>query len=154
MRLPVDSVNLCIASKEIQAAAEEFFENTGPLYNVMIWHTCSPFKQSTVDALIDKFVPVDEGSFYLNGPTRLTRTQLERLVLKCELSNKKLEIQVYPEGATETSKVTNFFDFDKHYSRKIVQEGEVTARREGAQLEVRVGRCRHLDTFNWNWHCP
>uniref|UniRef100_A0A1I7YPN5 F-box domain-containing protein n=1 Tax=Steinernema glaseri TaxID=37863 RepID=A0A1I7YPN5_9BILA len=51
MRLPVDSMLLCINWKEDQAVAEEFLNNTGPLYRIDISYTHSALKQSTVDAL-------------------------------------------------------------------------------------------------------
>uniref|UniRef100_A0A1I7YF67 DNA-directed DNA polymerase n=1 Tax=Steinernema glaseri TaxID=37863 RepID=A0A1I7YF67_9BILA len=120
MRLPVDSVLLRFNKQELQAAVEEFLESAGPLYYV----SCDfiRLKQSTVDTLIDKFVPLDEGCFYMGGPTRLTKAQLERLVLKCEMSNKKIKIEVWPEGARGRFKVTDFFDFEKRYTKKKIED--------------------------------
>uniref|UniRef100_A0A1I7YW19 FBA_2 domain-containing protein n=1 Tax=Steinernema glaseri TaxID=37863 RepID=A0A1I7YW19_9BILA len=152
MRLPVDSVYLSLKEEELQAAAEEFFENTGPLYNVTIWYTHSALKQSTVDALIDKFVPVDGGGFCLTRYTELTRAQLEKLVLKCERAGKKVMVDVCPEDFTCISKVTDFFDFDRHYSTKKVKDGEVIANRDGAKLVLRV---THLaGVLIWKWDSP
>uniref|UniRef100_A0A1I7YR76 FBA_2 domain-containing protein n=1 Tax=Steinernema glaseri TaxID=37863 RepID=A0A1I7YR76_9BILA len=138
MRLPVDSVNLWLNTEEILATAEEFLANTGPLYHITIWRTYSALKQGTVDALIDRFVPIDGGTFVLTRCANPTRVQLERLVVKCEKFNKKVTLVVWPEGFTDSSKVTDFFDFDKHYSRKMVREREVTATREGAKLRLHV----------------
>uniref|UniRef100_A0A1I7YH97 GCV_T domain-containing protein n=1 Tax=Steinernema glaseri TaxID=37863 RepID=A0A1I7YH97_9BILA len=128
-RLPVDSVDLWIKDEEVQEAAEEFLKSAGPLYYVR----CGVLglKQSTVDTLIDKFVPVDEGCFYMGGATRLTRAQLEKLVLKCEFSEKKAALALHLEGVTDSSKVTDFFDFEKYYGKKEVQEGELAATRGG-----------------------
>uniref|UniRef100_A0A1I7YGW9 F-box domain-containing protein n=1 Tax=Steinernema glaseri TaxID=37863 RepID=A0A1I7YGW9_9BILA len=152
MRLPVNSVFLWPSLEEDQAAAEEFLENTGPLYHITIRYTHSALKQSTVDALIDKFVPVDGGSFRVTEYTNFTRDQLEKLVLKCEMSDKKVKIEVCPEGFTETSKVTDFFDFDKHYSKKKVEKKGITASRDGAQLLLRVRR--YDDALIWKWDSP
>uniref|UniRef100_A0A1I7YCU3 Brix domain-containing protein n=1 Tax=Steinernema glaseri TaxID=37863 RepID=A0A1I7YCU3_9BILA len=138
MRLPVDSVDLWLTTEKIQAAAEEFFKSTGPLYRIIITYTHSPLKPSTVDAMIKKFVPVNFGRFILLQRTRLTKDQLEKLILKCEMSRKPLMVMVRPEGVTSNSKVTDFFNFDKHYSKKVVKEGVVTANREGAKLESLV----------------
>uniref|UniRef100_A0A1I7YKK6 RNA-dependent RNA polymerase n=1 Tax=Steinernema glaseri TaxID=37863 RepID=A0A1I7YKK6_9BILA len=158
MRLPVNSVILWLSLEEHQAAAEEFFENTGPLYRIDISYTHSALKQSTVDAMIDKFVPVDGGSFRVTEhtnftrelhQTRLNKEQLERLIRKCEMSDKKVEIKVWPEGFTKSSKLTDFFDFDKYYSKKTVEERRITASREGAKLVLRVRR--YDDALIWKW---
>uniref|UniRef100_A0A1I7YV45 F-box domain-containing protein n=1 Tax=Steinernema glaseri TaxID=37863 RepID=A0A1I7YV45_9BILA len=152
LQLPFDSVNLWIDGEELKAAVEEFFENAGPLYNVTIRYTPSALKQSTVDTLIDKFVPADDGHFQLDITTLLTRKQLERLVLKCEMSDKRVMMYVWLEGATSSTNVTDFFEFDKYYSKKGVEDGKLIARREGAKLELRVF---HLSSFGgefmWRW---
>uniref|UniRef100_A0A1I7Z8A8 BTB domain-containing protein n=1 Tax=Steinernema glaseri TaxID=37863 RepID=A0A1I7Z8A8_9BILA len=56
MRLPVDSVTMSINGKEFEAAAEEFFKSAGPLYYICLY-CCRDFilKQSTIDAMIEKF---------------------------------------------------------------------------------------------------
>uniref|UniRef100_A0A1I7ZD46 Inositol-pentakisphosphate 2-kinase n=1 Tax=Steinernema glaseri TaxID=37863 RepID=A0A1I7ZD46_9BILA len=89
MRLPVDSVELLYRKGE-RAETEDFFQNTGPLY--FIDYLSDGLKASTVDAIIENYVPVDGGSFSLDGNTYLTRKQLERLVLKCEMSDQKVKI--------------------------------------------------------------
>uniref|UniRef100_A0A1I7XZK5 F-box domain-containing protein n=1 Tax=Steinernema glaseri TaxID=37863 RepID=A0A1I7XZK5_9BILA len=138
MRLPVDTVELRIEMEELLPAVEEFLQNAGPLYDINIQCGAFVLNQSTVDALIDKYVPVNHGNFALKGNTRLTRDQIKRLVLKCERADKKVKIEVCPEGATESSKVTDFFDFDKHYSHKEVRTDGVIASREGTELSVWV----------------
>uniref|UniRef100_A0A1I7ZJU8 Methyltransf_21 domain-containing protein n=1 Tax=Steinernema glaseri TaxID=37863 RepID=A0A1I7ZJU8_9BILA len=151
MRLPVDSVNLWIGVEE-QQAAEEFFQNAGPLYHIVL--DCSTgfiLKRRTVDAMIDKFVPVDGGNFYLDVQTHLTREQLERLVLKCELSDKKVKIEMWPEGYTNYSKATDFFDFGKYYSTTKHEGRKLTARREGAKLELCV-ECWLEGPIKWEWN--
>uniref|UniRef100_A0A1I7ZJG8 DNA_LIGASE_A3 domain-containing protein n=1 Tax=Steinernema glaseri TaxID=37863 RepID=A0A1I7ZJG8_9BILA len=154
MRLPVDSVKLCIDTKEVQAAAVEFFENVGSLH--IIFFRCSSsffLRKSTVDAMIDKFVPVDGGGFHLDSKFCLTRDQLERLVLKCERSDKKVVLEVKPKGATKHSKLTDFFDFDKHYSTRKLEEGKLTkltAIREGAKLKLCV-EYRPESCIRWEW---
>uniref|UniRef100_A0A1I8A0K8 F-box domain-containing protein n=1 Tax=Steinernema glaseri TaxID=37863 RepID=A0A1I8A0K8_9BILA len=149
MRLPVNSVNLWIDGSDDIEAVDTFLEHAGPLY-VMDFHITHTLKQSTVDAMIDKFVPADGGFFGLGRDTRLTRDQLERLVLKCEMFEKKVRFVVHPEGATSSSKVTDFFDFDKHYSTKKFKHKGFIATRDGARLQVCVeyGRWNQLD---WMW---
>uniref|UniRef100_A0A1I7Y026 F-box domain-containing protein n=1 Tax=Steinernema glaseri TaxID=37863 RepID=A0A1I7Y026_9BILA len=149
-RLAVDTVDLWIEREEFLPAVEEFLQNSGPLYSITSWY--GNFTTS-VDALIDKFVPVDGGIFSLHENTRLTKEQLERLVLKCELSNKKVTLVACPEGATKSSEATDFFDFDKYYGKKGVEEGELIARREGAKLELRV-KSFLAGEFRWRWDAP
>uniref|UniRef100_A0A1I7YM74 Nucleolar protein 6 n=1 Tax=Steinernema glaseri TaxID=37863 RepID=A0A1I7YM74_9BILA len=57
LQLPADTVDLEIDKRE---EAEKFFENAGPLYSVnyLLGPTLEP---STLDALIEKFVPIDGG---------------------------------------------------------------------------------------------
>uniref|UniRef100_A0A1I7ZE80 FBA_2 domain-containing protein n=1 Tax=Steinernema glaseri TaxID=37863 RepID=A0A1I7ZE80_9BILA len=152
MRLPVDTVDLWIENVEFLPAVEAFLQNSGPLYSITIW--CGNFTTS-VDALIDKFVPMDGSIFSLHRNTRFTKEQLERLVLKCELSNKKVTLVVCPEGSTESSEVTDFFDFDfdKYYVKEDVEEGEFIATREGAELELRV-ESLFGGKFRWRWDAP
>uniref|UniRef100_A0A1I7ZST6 NmrA domain-containing protein n=1 Tax=Steinernema glaseri TaxID=37863 RepID=A0A1I7ZST6_9BILA len=151
MRLPVDSVNMWIDGEDFQAAAEEFFKSAGPLYHIHVFcYSGALLKQSTIDTMIDKFIPVDGGKFSLSGDARLTTKQLERIVLKCEMSDKKVKIVVMPEGATCSSKVTDFFDFDKYYSTKNIEGGKIRAVREGANLEVRVERS-YYGFLEWEW---
>uniref|UniRef100_A0A1I7YAF2 SHSP domain-containing protein n=1 Tax=Steinernema glaseri TaxID=37863 RepID=A0A1I7YAF2_9BILA len=104
--------------------------------------------ESTMDAMIDKFVPVDGGSFRLKQA--LNREQLERLVLKCEMSEKKVTIEMPPETYTPSSKVTDFFDFDKYYSKKEYNRGNLTAVRDGANLQLCVESVG-LGSFRWQW---
>uniref|UniRef100_A0A1I7ZZE1 FTH domain-containing protein n=2 Tax=Steinernema glaseri TaxID=37863 RepID=A0A1I7ZZE1_9BILA len=89
MRLPVDSVSLVIEHVSDMAEVNEFFENSGPLYRVE--SDAIFLKPNIVDAMIDKFVPVDGGEFILRQP--LNKKQLERLVVKCEMSKKKVTLR-------------------------------------------------------------
>uniref|UniRef100_A0A1I7Y952 Fe-S_biosyn domain-containing protein n=1 Tax=Steinernema glaseri TaxID=37863 RepID=A0A1I7Y952_9BILA len=150
LRLPVDTVDLYIRKEESLLAVEQFLESTGPLYSMNISCRNCVVKQSTVDSLIEKFLPVDGSRFTVGGNIHLAKEQLERLILKCELSDKKMEIEVSPEGSTDSSKVTDFFDFDKYYPRKAVQVRKVTATREGAKSEVLVEFL--TDAYiRWEW---
>uniref|UniRef100_A0A1I7XYJ4 PEX-1N domain-containing protein n=1 Tax=Steinernema glaseri TaxID=37863 RepID=A0A1I7XYJ4_9BILA len=144
-QLPVDEVSLFTYIPEVDV----FFENAGPLYHVY----CSMYlKPSTVDAMIEKFVPVDGGSFTLSEQTRLSREQLERLVLKCEMSKRKVTVTVFPQGVTESSEITDFFDFNKYYSTKVVQLYEVVAIREGTELTMWVQwLTRARGELQWRW---
>uniref|UniRef100_A0A1I7Z3F7 Dimer_Tnp_hAT domain-containing protein n=1 Tax=Steinernema glaseri TaxID=37863 RepID=A0A1I7Z3F7_9BILA len=106
MRLPVDSVELSIETKKHQSAAEEFLDSTGPLYDITFWYTYSSLKKSTVDALINKFVPVDGGFFSLGSQTRLTRDQLERLVLKCRALSCEFGVRNHDQKKTSAGRST------------------------------------------------
>uniref|UniRef100_A0A1I7YH17 FBA_2 domain-containing protein n=1 Tax=Steinernema glaseri TaxID=37863 RepID=A0A1I7YH17_9BILA len=147
IRLPVDWIELWINDDEHVKGAEEFFENAGPLYYV----SCGirRLKQSTIDAMIKKFVPLDGGSFSLSK--KLCRKQLERLVVKCEMLEKKVTLSVCSKGRSKKSKkdVTDFFDFDKYYSINRVGK-ELFAVRQGARLELRVTH-KFENRFEWRW---
>uniref|UniRef100_A0A1I7YQ30 FTH domain-containing protein n=1 Tax=Steinernema glaseri TaxID=37863 RepID=A0A1I7YQ30_9BILA len=148
LRLHVDCVDLWVLREEFLSDAEEFLQNAGPLYDITIY--CRPFvlKHSTVDALIDKFVPVDGSRFTLFGKNCVTKGQLERLVLKCEMSNKKVTIEILSESFTDSPKMTDFFDF----AQKI-QEKQVIATEEKTKLELRV---EYLlpGSLVWEWDVP
>uniref|UniRef100_A0A1I7YZR9 GIY-YIG domain-containing protein n=1 Tax=Steinernema glaseri TaxID=37863 RepID=A0A1I7YZR9_9BILA len=149
MRLPVDYVSLGVNgtwSWSLEAAVKEFFSNCGPLYYVDCHF--QHMEPSTVNTLIDKFVPVHESRFYLEQ--LLSKAQLERLVLKCELPGMMANLQVSVENASVTSCVTDFFDFDKYYSLKNVQKHRLVAFREEANVEARVTFCG-LRSLDWRW---
>uniref|UniRef100_A0A1I7ZED3 F-box C protein n=1 Tax=Steinernema glaseri TaxID=37863 RepID=A0A1I7ZED3_9BILA len=133
--LPVDTVDLLIREQEFLPVAEEFFQNSGPLYSITIWCGNFALNQSTVDALIENFVPVDGGNFALYGNTRFTKEQLERLILKCEMSVKKVRLRIHPKCSTWS------FDFDKYYSKRKAEKNRITSARNGALLKVRMRSC-------------
>uniref|UniRef100_A0A1I7ZE21 Glyco_hydro38C2 domain-containing protein n=1 Tax=Steinernema glaseri TaxID=37863 RepID=A0A1I7ZE21_9BILA len=80
----------------------------------------------------------------------LTRNQLERLVLKCEMSGKKVNLTVQSEEGNSSNYITKVFDFDKYYTNKRVERGELVAVREGGKLALRV-RCNALKLLYWTW---
>uniref|UniRef100_A0A1I7Y139 FTH domain-containing protein n=1 Tax=Steinernema glaseri TaxID=37863 RepID=A0A1I7Y139_9BILA len=151
--LPVDS--LCfISDMDENAIVEPFFENAGPLYSIVCRLDC--LKPRTIDVLIDKFVPVDGGIFTLIWMEpcwdRFTREHLERLVLKCERSNKKVQIRVVLASYPDASSVTNFFDFDKYYTTKRIEQGPhsaLIASIEGKKLQLRVET--NSGEVEWTW---
>uniref|UniRef100_A0A1I7Y1E7 FTH domain-containing protein n=1 Tax=Steinernema glaseri TaxID=37863 RepID=A0A1I7Y1E7_9BILA len=148
MQLPVDTVDLQMRSEGGLENVERFLENAGPLYNISC--NIQNIKPNTIDVLIDKFVPVDGGSFDLKQP--LSKDQLERLVLKCEMSDKKVNVTVSPEGFTYGSDVTDFFDFDKHYPNNSTIRafyGKSLVIREGKKLDLFVSARRNM--FEWEW---
>uniref|UniRef100_A0A1I8ALC4 F-box domain-containing protein n=1 Tax=Steinernema glaseri TaxID=37863 RepID=A0A1I8ALC4_9BILA len=109
MRLPVDSVDLQYVK------SDEFFESAGPLYYV---HYEGPsLKQSTVDTLIQKFVPIDEGRCNLRQS--LSDEQVTKLFEKCAISDKKVSVGVVPEVSTKILDLTNLAE---NYSEKEVRE--------------------------------
>uniref|UniRef100_A0A1I8A201 F-box domain-containing protein n=1 Tax=Steinernema glaseri TaxID=37863 RepID=A0A1I8A201_9BILA len=147
MRPPVDSI-LLLTQIEFGAELHEFLESAGPLYSV----TCvvSNVDQRATNAIIDKFVPVNNGVFCWKHP--LSRGQLEELVLKCDMSNKKVSIRVRPEASP--SSVEDVFDFHKYYSKVKIErrpEGNmVKAVREGATHTLSVYRDLPGE-FEWRW---
>uniref|UniRef100_A0A1I7Y1L2 FCP1 homology domain-containing protein n=1 Tax=Steinernema glaseri TaxID=37863 RepID=A0A1I7Y1L2_9BILA len=127
---------LRVGGEEVQTVVEEFLESAEPFYDIAIW--CSGFvlKQSTVDALIDKFVPVDGGNFIFN-PQRLNKEELEKLVVKCEMSDKKVCVTV-PMNSARSDDLTKLFDFEKYYSKMRISHSAITGIREGAKLAMRA----------------
>uniref|UniRef100_A0A1I7Z090 FBA_2 domain-containing protein n=1 Tax=Steinernema glaseri TaxID=37863 RepID=A0A1I7Z090_9BILA len=148
MRLPVKSA--FFLAQGATEYVEQFFENhLGPLYELCC--ITVGLKQSTVDAMIDKFVPVDGGSFYMQQ--ELTREQIERLVLKCEMAEKKVKIQMLSQDSTYCTKcsdVLQLFDFNKHYTKREFIGGNLIAVRGGSKLEVTV-RFKFVGSFEWQW---
>uniref|UniRef100_A0A1I7ZL61 Three-Cys-motif partner protein TcmP n=1 Tax=Steinernema glaseri TaxID=37863 RepID=A0A1I7ZL61_9BILA len=147
-RLPVDSIYLSTYIGYVPEL-QEFFEHVGPLYKVDIIDFSHTFRKSMIDVMIDKYYPVDGGSFSFNMP--LTRNQLERLVLKCEMSDKKVKLTVRSEEGKElrpSDDITKMFDFDKYYTNRRVERGELIAVREGGKLALRA-RCNALKQLYW-----
>uniref|UniRef100_A0A1I7YLI9 F-box domain-containing protein n=1 Tax=Steinernema glaseri TaxID=37863 RepID=A0A1I7YLI9_9BILA len=126
MELPMDYVFLWYVE------AQEFFETAGPLYFVR--YTEPTLKPSTMDTLIDKFIPLDKGSFQVGQ--RLSEKQLKKLFEKCAMSKKKVRVSV-PFDATVV------VDYDKYYSKKEVRDkGKVVvfSNDNEAKLELRMSR--------------
>uniref|UniRef100_A0A1I7Y145 Cilia- and flagella-associated protein 61 n=1 Tax=Steinernema glaseri TaxID=37863 RepID=A0A1I7Y145_9BILA len=133
MRLPIESLEMPTIF-ELMDEVEAFLEITWSLYRFYCACTSRYFEQSTVDALIDTFIPTDGGSFSLTQP--LSKDQLERLVVKCEMSDRKVRIRVSPQP-----KFWMPF-FDNYFSQKRVKEvlGQkvLVASRQGGELVVHV----------------
>uniref|UniRef100_A0A1I7Y105 Uncharacterized protein n=1 Tax=Steinernema glaseri TaxID=37863 RepID=A0A1I7Y105_9BILA len=103
MRLPVDAVTL-VTVESAKEKLEEFLEGVGPLYYINAF-AAAALKQSIVDTTIDKFVPIDNGKFSFLW---LGKAQLEKLVVKCEMAEKKVVLVVNSE---EHANLLDFFDF-------------------------------------------
>uniref|UniRef100_A0A1I7YE91 FBA_2 domain-containing protein n=1 Tax=Steinernema glaseri TaxID=37863 RepID=A0A1I7YE91_9BILA len=147
LRLPVVFIHLWFAS-DMNAELEKFLENTGPLYQVAC--NVRPLKPSTVNALIRRFVPVDGGIFKLYH--YLTREQLERLVLKCEISGKKVTLKVWLQGYYSSWDTTDFFGLEMYYPKRRIEGGpygEICTTRKGARLQLRV-RAEGA-SLRWKW---
>uniref|UniRef100_A0A1I7ZZG8 F-box domain-containing protein n=1 Tax=Steinernema glaseri TaxID=37863 RepID=A0A1I7ZZG8_9BILA len=138
MRLPVDSVGLW----EVKPA--QFFETAGPLYDVGYYGPA--LKPSTLDALIEKFVPINDSSLHVhqkcfdelsvdqmsfdefmsllsgnfgsnvNANQSLSDKQLKKLFEKCAVANKEVTIRVTPKDSTQILDSTGPIDYDKYYS--------------------------------------
>uniref|UniRef100_A0A1I7Z0W3 Tudor domain-containing protein n=1 Tax=Steinernema glaseri TaxID=37863 RepID=A0A1I7Z0W3_9BILA len=143
LRVPI--VSVYIESDIDPHVAEDFFRNTGPLYHAIHQRN---LPSSTLDALINNFVPVDGGR--LNLMSLLSKEQLERLVMKCEMSGRMVSLQVSAEKGSIHSYVTDFFDFDKFYSLKQVRQRSLVAFREGADVEVYVSMYGY-SRLEWHW---
>uniref|UniRef100_A0A1I8AU97 Uncharacterized protein n=1 Tax=Steinernema glaseri TaxID=37863 RepID=A0A1I8AU97_9BILA len=91
---------------------------------------------------------MDNGGFILCQS--VSKEQLERLVLKCEMSNKEVALHLSPAYETE---ITNVFDFYRHYSKVKIEDKPtgrtVTAVREGAKHTLRVWPLGNW--FGWKW---
>uniref|UniRef100_A0A1I7ZSE5 Nicotinate phosphoribosyltransferase n=1 Tax=Steinernema glaseri TaxID=37863 RepID=A0A1I7ZSE5_9BILA len=148
MGLPVDSLDLQSSSfNGDKDALEKFLRNAAHLYRIS-FTSSAVLKPRTIDALIDKYLPVDGGSFIVkNDRSLVSQEQLEKLVLKCEMSNKKVNITV---NTIFGLNVEEFFDFDKYYSKKRAEDGVICAVRDGARLEVRVKLVTHIYLV-WEW---
>uniref|UniRef100_A0A1I7YIW4 SH2 domain-containing protein n=1 Tax=Steinernema glaseri TaxID=37863 RepID=A0A1I7YIW4_9BILA len=128
MRLPVDSVTLSIFGGN-EAEVDEFFEHVGPLYDVSIMYSVSTrpaLQQSTVDVIIDKFVPVYNGGLLLHKT--ITREQLERLVVKCEMSGEQVGLNLVHDDPEERWDAMELFDFDRYrwVTVEVPRKGERT----------------------------
>uniref|UniRef100_A0A1I7ZBV7 DUF4365 domain-containing protein n=1 Tax=Steinernema glaseri TaxID=37863 RepID=A0A1I7ZBV7_9BILA len=134
MRMPVDSIDLWF---DHDAEAKEFFQSAGPIYSI----TCfapRDLQPSTVDVLIDKFIPVDGGKFDVYN--QVTRAQLERLIVKCGMADKKVTVNVLLDDCMKGSELKDLFDFDKYYPNRKVKHREIYAFGEGAKMKLRVTR--------------
>uniref|UniRef100_A0A1I8AC62 DUF3398 domain-containing protein n=1 Tax=Steinernema glaseri TaxID=37863 RepID=A0A1I8AC62_9BILA len=142
MRLPVDEVTL------LDVKAGQFFETAGPLYYVK--YDESDLEQRTVDALIEKFVPIDGGSFKLHQ--RLSEEHLRKLFEKCVLSKKKVKVGIFPKDSTKILDSTGPIDYDKYYSeREVIRQGEEVrfGNEDEEKLELQV---RHQGEWV-GWTC-
>uniref|UniRef100_A0A1I7YEL9 Uncharacterized protein n=1 Tax=Steinernema glaseri TaxID=37863 RepID=A0A1I7YEL9_9BILA len=154
MRLPVDSMTISIDKCDLENVVT-FFENIGSIFKFSCdlvginWtKTMHSLMQRTVDTIIEKFVPTDGGWFRVGQP--LTREQIKRLVLKCEMSNKSVTVLVNSQGFRKVSELYDFLNIDKHYSKKEVVKEVLYAFRKGTPLELTVRRSSCHVSFRWN----
>uniref|UniRef100_A0A1I7YLM6 F-box domain-containing protein n=1 Tax=Steinernema glaseri TaxID=37863 RepID=A0A1I7YLM6_9BILA len=148
MRPPADSVDL-VLDEECEGA-EEFFASTGPLYHV---HYEGPtLKRSTVDALIEKFVPIEGG--YFNMHQSFSYNQQKKLFEKCVVANKKVRVYVLSEKSTKSSDLVGLVDYIKYYSKKeVLRQGKIVifSNEEEEKLEFRMSRsCNRW--LLWDWY--
>uniref|UniRef100_A0A1I8A2A1 DUF1788 domain-containing protein n=1 Tax=Steinernema glaseri TaxID=37863 RepID=A0A1I8A2A1_9BILA len=144
MRLPVDSVELWIdASEEM----EQFFESAGFLYFVSC--RASDMKQHTIDTILEKFSPVDNG--FLNITMSLNITQVNKLFEKCALSEKKVAVIVSTSFSMKTIALADLIDFGKYYPTKAVREERTYLRYlDASKLEFRVKNLNGR-RLKWQW---
>uniref|UniRef100_A0A1I8AUN0 FBA_2 domain-containing protein n=1 Tax=Steinernema glaseri TaxID=37863 RepID=A0A1I8AUN0_9BILA len=140
MRLPVESVTL----RNVEAA--QFFETAGPLYYIN--YEGPALKQSTFDALIEKFVPIDGGSF--NVKQSISDEQVTKLLEKCALSNKTVSIWVLPEDSTQIHDSTYQHDYVRYYSETIERaKAFCFGSKEKEKLQLQV--CHYKGSIGWMW---
>uniref|UniRef100_A0A1I7Y495 F-box domain-containing protein n=1 Tax=Steinernema glaseri TaxID=37863 RepID=A0A1I7Y495_9BILA len=136
MRLPVDMVTLSYVNG--------FFESEGFLY--FFRYHGPTLQQSAVDALIEKFVPIDYGRFNLHHS--ISDEQVTKLFEKCVISNKKVTV-----SAAVSGKSLDFMDLAaKHYSKKkIGEEGKVLAFFNGAEATLGLVVHLHEEWIQFQW---
>ncbi|KAK0429327.1 hypothetical protein QR680_011321 [Steinernema hermaphroditum] len=147
MRLPVDDIYISNIDG-YESEIEKFFENLGPLYNIWISHSAaSNLSSRCFDLLCEKFVPTNGG--ILRFEKYVSREQLEKLVLKCEMSETKVYFEVMFADFEGERTLQKIFNFEKLYSKTKFEEGYFFALKEGAKLEVIV---RDLGAeVEWGW---
>uniref|UniRef100_A0A1I8AHZ1 Protein artemis n=1 Tax=Steinernema glaseri TaxID=37863 RepID=A0A1I8AHZ1_9BILA len=89
-----------------------FFETTGPLYCVS--YLGPALKQRTLDALIDKFVPIDGGCFHVHQ--KFSEEQMKKLFEKCVMSDQILTVTFVPEDIRKIFDSTGPIDYDKFFT--------------------------------------
>uniref|UniRef100_A0A1I7Z4U8 PiggyBac transposable element-derived protein 3 n=1 Tax=Steinernema glaseri TaxID=37863 RepID=A0A1I7Z4U8_9BILA len=143
MRLPVDSIKGNVES-------DEFFENSGSLYSLI--YNGSALKQSTLDAIIEKFVPIDGGDFHVRQ--RFSEEQLKKLFGKCTMANRKVSVSfTLVKHCTKTFDSPDLVDYDKYYSEKEVLEPGRAVRfrnKDKKKLGLRMW-CPFSDLVLWTW---
>uniref|UniRef100_A0A1I7YQC5 FTH domain-containing protein n=1 Tax=Steinernema glaseri TaxID=37863 RepID=A0A1I7YQC5_9BILA len=156
LQLPFDSIHFEYTT-ECRREIENFLESSGPLYNIDIdYNTMEILTTRSIDFAVEKFVPLDGSCADLSGP--LNRKQMEKLVLKCEMSDQKASICAGFDEYKDGMDITKLFDFDLLYSTwtittPIEQFWTFHAQREDAQNRL------HLEDLNgngftlyWRWN--
>uniref|UniRef100_A0A1I8AU59 Thioredoxin_14 domain-containing protein n=1 Tax=Steinernema glaseri TaxID=37863 RepID=A0A1I8AU59_9BILA len=144
MGLPVDSVDLR------QVEANKFFETADPLYCVS--YLGPALKQSTLDAIVEKFVPIDNGFFHVRQS--ISDEQMKKLFEKCVLSNKTVTIWAIPNDFTKIFDSRGPIDYSKYFSVKLIlREGKLVrfGNKEKDKLELQV---RLYELVEWSWSEP
>uniref|UniRef100_A0A1I7ZBB0 FTH domain-containing protein n=1 Tax=Steinernema glaseri TaxID=37863 RepID=A0A1I7ZBB0_9BILA len=144
MRLPVDSVDLRF---DYDAEVKDFFQSAGPIYSI----TCFVLRElqpSTINVLIDKFVPVDGGRFCLYN--HMSRKELETLIVKCKMADKMVTINMFLDDSMHSSELKDLFDFDKYYPQRKIKHQEIYAFGKGTKMNLRVRRLHDLEV-EWKW---
>uniref|UniRef100_A0A1I7YPD0 F-box domain-containing protein n=1 Tax=Steinernema glaseri TaxID=37863 RepID=A0A1I7YPD0_9BILA len=154
-RLPFDTfaISSCVfdeayGSRSSASHAEHFIKNAGPLYRVSISDMEErPLPESALDTLIDKFIPINRGTFYLEQS--LNKEQINRLFDKCATANKEVVVNI----GFGSLNLEGLVDYDKYYWEKVLLAGG------GAAMSVDEDRrglgllLRHpsKDRIRWTW---
>uniref|UniRef100_A0A1I7YQI4 RNA-directed RNA polymerase n=1 Tax=Steinernema glaseri TaxID=37863 RepID=A0A1I7YQI4_9BILA len=106
-----------------------------------------------IDALIEKFVPIDNG--YFDVHQRLSEEQMKMLFGKCVLSNKTVRMAI-PDDSPKIFDSVSPIDYDKYYSEREVldEREEVCFRNKNKEkLDLQV---HHLlgKWVMWKWSKP
>uniref|UniRef100_A0A1I7ZMD4 Sensory transduction histidine kinase n=1 Tax=Steinernema glaseri TaxID=37863 RepID=A0A1I7ZMD4_9BILA len=142
MRLPVEWVTL----KDVEP--DQFFETAGPLYGIR--YTGPILKQSTFDAIVEKFVPIDDGHF--NVKQSISDEQVRKLLEKCAMANKTVDIWVLLEDSKQILDSMYQSDYLNYYYEIIEQARARLGDKEKDKLEFVMFQCE--EWIGWRWSEP
>uniref|UniRef100_A0A1I7ZLW8 SAM_MT_RSMB_NOP domain-containing protein n=1 Tax=Steinernema glaseri TaxID=37863 RepID=A0A1I7ZLW8_9BILA len=126
---------------------EQFFESAGFLYFVSC--RARDLKQHTIDTILEKFSPIDNGHFCITKS--LDMTQVSRLFEKCAPSEKKVVVEVSTSFSMEGIALTDLIDFGKYYPTKAVcEERKYLRYLDASKLEFRVQNSNDR-RLTWQW---
>ncbi|KAK0406519.1 hypothetical protein QR680_018622 [Steinernema hermaphroditum] len=123
---------------------EQFVETAGLLFYVSIRDFTS--KSVSFDLLFDSFVPIDGGFFIFEG--KASRHQLERLPMKCDMSETAVRFEVCFVNFDGERALGNMFNLSK-YSQTRLEKDWLVAYREESELELHIRDHDRLLECGW-----
>ncbi|KAK0406516.1 hypothetical protein QR680_018620 [Steinernema hermaphroditum] len=143
MRFPVDEIHLGVI-EGYKNEIEQFVETAGLLFYVSIRDFTS--KSVSFDLLFDSFVPIDGGFFIFEG--KASRHQLERLPMKCDMSETAVRFEVCFVNFDGERALGNMFNLSK-YSQTRLEKDWLVAYREESELELHIRDHDRLLECGW-----